>query len=294
MGETPGRLGIIVTVVAVALCAVVVLTVPVLRDAMGNALHGDTDQLREDLHDHSAGVLILIAVILAHAVVWYPAEIANAAAGVVYGFWPAMLIVLPAWLAANIGAYYIGREAGRPLLHKLAGKERFERLERAIRRGGLPVLLAARLIPVMPMSIVGYVCGAARVPLFPFAWTTLVGTLPLTAAAALLGARIDELSLTDPVLYLATVPFILLLFLARPLARRMRLSHEEDADESLVGPGGHTARRCPASSSARCCVTSGRRRRRSGSRPTPPARSRCSQARAQRSRSPAITTRSST
>lgn len=224
VGETPGRLGILLTLLAVALCTALIFAVPALHEAVGNALQGDTDQLRSDLREHSAGRLILIGVIVAHAIVWYPAEIANAAAGVVYGFWGAILLVLPAWLAANLGAYAIGRHAGRPLLHKLVGRERFGRAEAAIERGGIPALLASRLIPVMPMSIVGYVAGAARVPLVPFAWTTFVGTLPLTAAAVLLGSRIDELSLTDPVLYLITVPFLILLALSRPLARRMRLT----------------------------------------------------------------------
>jgi uncharacterized membrane protein YdjX (TVP38/TMEM64 family) len=77
----------------------------------------------------------------------------------------------------------------------------------------------------------GYVAGAARVPLWRFAWTTVVGFLPLTLVFVLLGSRLQSLSLSDPLLYLALAPIVALLLLARPLARRIRAEPE---DESAV------------------------------------------------------------
>jgi uncharacterized membrane protein YdjX (TVP38/TMEM64 family) len=220
--DSPGRLGLGLTLAAIVLSAALVLAVPELRDAIGNALRGDTDALRTELRDTgAAGVALLVGVILIHAVVFYPSEIVNAAAGVVYGFGTATAIVVPAWLAANLGAYYVGRHAGRPLLRRLAGDERLDRAARFIERGGVPALLVSRLIPIMPMSLVGYVAGATHVPFGRFAWTTLVGTLPLTLGAVLLGARLDELSLTDPLIYVAMLPFVLLAVATRPMARRL-------------------------------------------------------------------------
>lgn len=217
-------MGVLLTLAVTVVVVVVLLSVPALREATGNALSGDTDALRGELRDTGVwGVLLLVTLILVHAVVFYPSEIVNAAAGVVYGFAGAALIVVPAWLAANLGAYYVGRHAGRPVLRRLAGASRLEAAERMIERGGVQALLISRLIPIVPMSLVGYVCGATRVPFVPFVWTTFAGTLPLILAACALGSRLEELSLTDPVLYLLTVPFILLALGARPLARRMRL-----------------------------------------------------------------------
>jgi uncharacterized membrane protein YdjX (TVP38/TMEM64 family) len=90
------------------------------------------------------------------------------------------------------------------------------------------VLLAARLVPVVPFSLTGYVAGAARVSLWRFSWTTVVGFLPLTLVFVLLGSRLEGLSLTDPLLYLALAPLGALLFLAKPLARRMRVPAEDE------------------------------------------------------------------
>ncbi len=56
------------------------------------------------------------------------------------------------------------------------------------------VLIAARLIPIFPFSLVSYAAGAARVPLWRFAWTTVVGYLPITAISVYFGTQLDLLS----------------------------------------------------------------------------------------------------
>ncbi len=200
-----------------------------LHEAAAFALQGDTKGLRDHLRDLGAwGALVLVAVTLVHAVIPYPAEIPTAAAGFVYGFAVALPIVVAAWLLSALATYAIGRYAGRSMLFRIADEQRFRRAEAAVLRGGAPVLLAARLVPVVPFSLTGYVAGAARVPLWLFSWTTVVGILPLTIVFVFLGSRLQELSLTDPLLYLALAPLLLLLLAARPLARRMRAPADEE------------------------------------------------------------------
>jgi uncharacterized membrane protein YdjX (TVP38/TMEM64 family) len=223
-----GRRGWAVTLVLIGGSGAVIWLVGPLHEAVGLALRGDTEGLRDHVRGLGGwGVLVLLSVMLAHAVLWFPAEIPTAAAGFVYGFAPALPIVVLGWLLSALLTYAMGRHAGRALLHRIAGEERFVRAERAVARGGVPVLLAARLVPVVPFSLTGYVAGAARVPLGRFAWTTVVGFMPQTLVFVLLGSRLGELSLTDPLLYAALVPFAALLLLARPLRRRLR-AREDD------------------------------------------------------------------
>lgn len=220
---SPVRLSVAATALAVAAGAALVMAVPALREAAGAAVTGDAQELRAQLRDAGAGgVALLLGLMLVHAVVWYPAEIPTAAAGFVYGFWAALPMVVAGWLLSALGTYALGRHAGRPLLHRLAGAARLRRAEEGLARGGAGALLAARLIPVVPFSLVGLVAGAARVPLWRFAWTTVVGFLPLMVVMTLLGSRLEELSLRDPVLWLALAPVVALLAVSRPLARRMR------------------------------------------------------------------------
>ncbi|MCW3039305.1 MAG: hypothetical protein JWM31_1210 [Solirubrobacterales bacterium] len=202
-------LGLWLSLAVVAAAAVLVLVVPELREAAGHALHGQGDALRAQLRDlGAAGVVVLLAVMLIHAVALFPSELVTATAGYVYGFLGALPIVVGGWLASALLTYWLGRHAGRPVLRKLAGGRRLERAEAAVARGGAGVLLAARLIPVVPYSLIGYVAGAARVPIGRFVWTTVVGSLPLSIVVIALGTRLDEFSLSDPIVWLAAVPVL--------------------------------------------------------------------------------------
>jgi uncharacterized membrane protein YdjX (TVP38/TMEM64 family) len=192
------------TLVVIALLALGVVVVDPLREAVDHALRGDVDGLRDELHDvGAAGAAILVCLILLHAVVLFPAEIANAAAGLMYGFVAGFALVMAAWTASLLLAYALGATAGRPLALRLAGRERVELAERVVERGGVPMLLLARLVPFVPLSLVGYVAGASRVPLWRYTWTSAVGIIPITAAATYLGHALDDLSLSDPLLWVA-------------------------------------------------------------------------------------------
>lgn len=221
--DRSGRRGVVYTLLGLCALGALVLMVPALRDAVGNVVSGDADELRQELRDLGpAGALVLVALMLVHAVVPYPSELVNAAAGFVYGFWIALPLVLFGWLLSALATYAIGRHAARPVLQRFIGEERLEEGERLVERGGRTALLAARLVPIVPYSAVGYVAGAAQVPLWRFAWTTVVGSVPLCAAVVYLGNRLDSLSPTDPGLLVAVGAFLLLLVGGRALTQRVR------------------------------------------------------------------------
>lgn len=223
---------------AMALGLASALLIPPLRDAIFDALSGDTAQVRSDLRDLGApGVLMVLWLALIHAIVWYPAEILDAAAGFVYGFGPALPLVMAGWVASGLIAYYIGRHAGRPLLYKLAGEERFLRAERGIERGGASFLLACRLVPIVPFSLISIVAGAARVPVTRFAWTTAVGYLPLTAYFVYLGSRLEGFSIEDPILWSGAAALIIALFGIRWLMPEARLDAKPEPEPDPK-PGG--------------------------------------------------------
>jgi len=172
----------------------------------------------------AAAALVLVGIALVHAIVPFPAEFPTAAAGFVFGFAIAFPLMVVAWTLSCLVAYALARGIGPPLLDRLAGKERMEATDKLIARGGWPILLAGRLIPVVPYNLVSYAAGATRVPLGRFTWTTAVGVAPLTALTALLGARLQEPRFDDPVLWLILLGVLALLALARPLGRRLRAS----------------------------------------------------------------------
>jgi uncharacterized membrane protein YdjX (TVP38/TMEM64 family) len=173
---------------------------------------------------------------MVHVIVWYPAEILDAAAGYVYGFGLGFPLVLGAWVLSGLAAYAVGRHAARPVLYRIAGEERFERVEDLIHRGGATFLLAARLIPIMPFSLLGYVCGAARVPLVRFTWTTAVGYAPITAYFTYVGSKLEGFSIEDPILWIGGGALLLALFAVRFILPQRTGGGREDPARSTPKP----------------------------------------------------------
>ena len=214
--------GVAVTAGGIVACLAIAFAIEPLREAVLDTVSGDTSQVREDLRDLGAwGIALVVALALLHSVIWYPAEILDAAVGYVYGFWWALPLIMACWLANALLAYAIGVNAGRPIIYRLAGRRRFERMEKAVEGGGVTLLLAMRLIPIVPFSLFSIAAGAARVPLGRFCWTTLVGYLPITAIFVYLGSQLEELSPTDPILWVSALALIAMMLLARQLKPRL-------------------------------------------------------------------------
>ena len=105
-----------------------------------------------------------------------------------------------------------------------------------IERGGVTLLLALRLIPIVPFSLVCYAAGAARVPVWRFTWTTVVGYMPITALAVYFGTRLEGIHLTDPLVIGSVAALLALLLLGNWIVRR------QAARSSVPQPGASSGR----------------------------------------------------
>jgi len=221
-----------ITLAGIAVLAAIIVAVDPLRDAASAAIQGNHDEVRDQIDRLGvAGPLLILVLALLHSVVFYPAEIVDAAAGYAYGFWAAMALVMFGWLLNGLVCWAIGHRVARPLLDRWFGEERFERVERSIERGGATLLIAMRLIPILPFSIVSYAAGAARVPLWRFVWTTMVGYLPITALAVYFGTRLEGLSLTDPLVLGSALALLALLGAGHWVMRRQSRRSSTAASE---------------------------------------------------------------
>ena len=219
------RLSILITLTAAVVVTGLLFTIDPIRDAVSAAFAGDLGEMRSELDSLGAlAALVLIGIALVHAVVPFPAEFPTAAAGFVLGFAVAFPVMVVAWTVSCLAAYLLASGVGPPVLNRLVGRERIAATDRLIAKGGWQILLAGRLIPVVPYNVVSYAAGATRVPIGRFTWTTAVGVIPLTALTALLGQRLQEPRFDDPVLWAILAGVLALLALARPVGRRLRAS----------------------------------------------------------------------
>jgi len=93
-----------------------------------------------------------------------------------------------------IVASRIGRRAGRDSARALVGRERAERIDALIERGGLWAVVGQRFIPGISDALASYAFGAFGVPLWQMVVGSFIGSAPRAFAYTALGASIGNRS----------------------------------------------------------------------------------------------------
>lgn len=138
--------------------------------------------------------LASMALMVAHSLVPFPAEMLAIANGMIFGLAVGVLVT---WAGAMLGAllaWWLARRFGQELVRKLLGETRWRKLEGAMENFGPRTLIVARLTPVISFNLVNYAAGLAGVPLWTFLWTTAIGILPITIASVLVGSHMISAS----------------------------------------------------------------------------------------------------
>ena len=94
-------------------------------------------------------------------------------------------------LVSAVVAFLIGRAIGRDGLQRLA-TPRLTRLSRGLARRGVLTVVAIRLLPVAPFTVVNMVLGAARIKLRHFTIGTAIGLAPGCVALTIFGDRLSQ------------------------------------------------------------------------------------------------------
>ena len=140
------------------------------------------------------GQAAVVALMVVHSFVPFPAEILALCAGALYGTAHGTALI---WAGAMLGAalsFGLARWLGRPFVEAMLRARDRARLERWSAEQGAVTLLVVRFIPVIAFNLINYAAGLTRVGWGTFLWTTGVGILPLTAVMVWMGARMVDLS----------------------------------------------------------------------------------------------------
>ncbi|MDP2372546.1 VTT domain-containing protein [Reyranella sp.] len=134
-------------------------------------------------------VLVVMAVFLVGGAAAFPVTVMIVATAAVFGPWWGMLYAALGVAASALAMYGLGARFGQEALAGLLGA-RWERLQASLRRRGLLAMVAVRVVPVAPFTLVNLAAGASPIRLADFVLGTLIGMGPGLAVLCLMGDRI--------------------------------------------------------------------------------------------------------
>ncbi len=139
------------------------------------------------------GPLVVIALMIVHSFIPFPAELLAVCAGAVFGtIWGSAMI----WVGAMFGAltaFALSRWLGRAVVQNWISDDHAKLFDRWTDDHGALALLVSRFIPVIAFNLINYAAGLTRVRLWTFVWTTALGILPVTILSTYLGSRMKTL-----------------------------------------------------------------------------------------------------
>lgn len=106
----------------------------------------------------------------------------------VFGFWTGLALNYSFTVAAALIAFLFARTVGRDwVVRKTAGNESLQKFNESAASRGFWYILTARLIPVLPSTVVNIGSAVSGVSFRHFAWATLIGQLPIIYMESLIG-----------------------------------------------------------------------------------------------------------
>ena len=180
-GGTWARAGVLAVLVVVGTVVVATVDLPAV------------DSARDWLERAGGAGPVLLALGVGLALLGpVPRTALSVLAGLVAGFWTGLAISLAGGMLGGIGAFALGRLLGRPAVAALAGP-RMARADRFLDARGFGAVLALRLFPAAPFTVVSYGAGLAAVRPGAYLAATALGLLPSTVLQVGAGASVQHL-----------------------------------------------------------------------------------------------------
>jgi len=140
-----------------------------------------------------APVVFVAGYILA-TVAFVPGSILTLAAGAIFGLVRGTIYV---FIGASLGAaaaFLVARYIARPIVERrLAGNERFERIDRVIEKEGGKMVVLMRLSPLLPFNALNYALGISKVGFIPYLLGS-IGMIPGTLLYVYYGKLAGDLT----------------------------------------------------------------------------------------------------
>lgn len=154
----------------------------------------DLDRLQDAFRAMAAeplGPLYVCAVFVVGGMVFFPVTLMILVTAAIFGPVLGFVYGLGGTLLSALIAYAGGRTISEGTLAALLGP-RLDRIRTRVAHNGLSAVVAARIVPVAPFTLVNLVAGATRVSLWDFLVGTVLGMAPGMLALAIFGHQAME------------------------------------------------------------------------------------------------------
>lgn len=143
----------------------------------------NADQLRawiETCRGSGWGVVVFVLIFMAGSILALPSVGFSLLGGVVFGFWPGVAYNLIGCNLGAVAAFLIARSLGRDSVRSWVRGDKLHKFENAVERHGYPVIVAFRILPILPFNAVNFGSALLRIRFRDYLAGTLVGTFPAT------------------------------------------------------------------------------------------------------------------
>jgi uncharacterized membrane protein YdjX (TVP38/TMEM64 family) len=144
-----------------------------------------------------------------------PLFLVAGANGYIFGVAWGIVITMAGALIGSTVAFYLARFTARDFCSKLMGKymEKMDQLSHA----GLKVVFLARLVPLIPSSIISYAAGLSKMGFGHFFIASVFGKLPEIVIYNALGHSLDR---AEGLLTKVTIALVLAVLLVMPVIKK--------------------------------------------------------------------------
>nr|QEO74009.1 hypothetical protein [uncultured bacterium] len=169
------------TALAVGLLAVLIATAFVLP------VPGPGDVRAWALGAGAAAPLLMFLTYVVATIMPVPRTVFSLASGLLLGPLLGAIVAMCATAVSAILGFALARWVGRGLVARHLDKAAIRNVDEKLSGGGWLAVASLRLIPLVPFTPMNYCCGVSSVRMRPFLVGTVVGSLPGTTAAVLIG-----------------------------------------------------------------------------------------------------------
>jgi len=137
-----------------------------------------------------AAPLLVIGAYLLGGAVMFPVTLLIGATAWLFDPIPGMLYSIAGILASGLAMYGVGSRVDKSTIGRALGK-RLGRLSKKIGKAGLLLVIAFRIVPVGPFSLVNLAAGASHIRVRDLVLGTILGTAPAIMAITLLTSQVE-------------------------------------------------------------------------------------------------------